>query len=226
MSGNGFFYKDIMMKIRQKPAEQVWIAFQQEFNLSNRQLAQFQRYEELLSLRNKEFNLTAIRELSGIVRQHFIDSLELKNALDLTTITTICDIGTGAGFPALPLKILYPHLRVILIEVTKKKQLFLREIIDQLSLDHVEIYEHDWRTFIRTTEYSVDVFVTRAAIDELELCKAFRPACFYKNASIVYWVTDSWEPHKKITELNLIRKYMPYRLGHKKRQLVFLGFEH
>lgn len=211
------------MKIRQKPAERVWEEFQQEFDLSGRQLAQFQRYEELLSQRNKEFNLTAIRDLSGIVRQHFADSLALSEAMDLTTVATLCDIGSGAGFPALPLKILFPHLAIVLIEVTKKKQQFLLEVIDQLGLDKVEIYEHDWRTFIRTTEYPVDIFVTRAAIDELELSKAYRPACFYKNTTMVYWVTDPWEPHKKIVELDLIRKYVPYKLGQKKRQLAFFG---
>lgn len=212
-----------MMKIRQKPAERVWQEFQQEFNLSDRQLAQFQRYEDLLSQRNKEFNLTAIRDLSGIVRQHFADSLALGKAADLSAVRALCDIGTGAGFPALPLKILFPHLNLVLIEVTKKKQQFLLEVIDQLSLDNVEIYDHDWRTFIRTTEYPVDIFVTRAAVDELELSKAFRPACFYKNTAMVYWVTDPWEPHKKIVELDLIRKYFPYKLGQKKRQLAFLG---
>lgn len=211
------------MKVKLKPAERVWEDFQQEFGLSGRQLAQFQRYEELLSQRNKDFNLTAITDLSGIVRQHFADSLALKNFMDLSTVRSICDIGTGAGFPVLPLKIMYPHLQVVLIEVTKKKQQFLLEVIEQLSLDDVEICDLDWRTFLRTTEHQVDLFVTRAAIDELELCKAFRPACFYKNATIVYWVTDTWEPHKKVVELNLIRKYEPYKLGHKKRQLAFLG---
>ncbi len=211
------------MKVKQKPAERIWEDFQKECNLSERKLAQFQRYEELLSQRNKEFNLTAIHDLSGIVRQHFIDSLALKNFTDLTTVKMICDIGSGAGFPALPLKIMYPHLQVILIEVTKKKQLFLREVIEQLSLSDIEIYEHDWRTFLRTTESNVDLFLTRAAIDELELIKAFRPACFYKKTSLVYWVTDQWQPHKKVVELNLLRKLAPYKLGHKNRQLVFFG---
>ncbi len=214
-----------MMKLRLKPADRIWEDFQQEFGLSDRQLAQFQRYEEILSQRNQEFNLTAITDLSGIVRQHFADSLALKSFMDLTTVNTICDIGTGAGFPALPLKIMFPHLNVVLIEVTKKKQQFLIEVIEQLGLENIEIYDCDWRTFLRITEYPVDVFVTRAAIDELELCKAFRPACFYNKSTIVYWVTDPWEPHKKLVGMNLIRKYEQYKLAHKKRQLAFLGLE-
>ncbi len=212
-----------MMKIRLKPAERVWEDFQKEFGLSDRQLTQFQRYEEILSQRNMEFNLTAITDLSGIVRQHYADSLALKNFMDLTTVNTICDIGTGAGFPALPLKIIFPHLNVILIEVTKKKQQFLLEIIEQLSLENVTICDLDWRTFIRTTEHSVDLFVTRAAVDELELCKAFRAAGHYRNATIAYWVTDPWEPSKKIVDMNLIRRYGQYKLSVKKRQIAFLA---
>lgn len=211
------------MKLKQKPAERVWEDFQQEFALTDKQLGQFQRYEELLSKRNQEFNLTAIRDLSGIVRQHFADSLALKNFQDMSTVKTICDIGAGAGFPSLPLKILFPHLNVILIEVTKKKQQFLMEVIEQLGLESVEIYEHDWRTFLRTTESEVEFFVTRAAIDELELCKAFRPAGYYKNTQIIYWATEQWEPHKKIVELGLVRREEHYVLGNKKRKLVFLG---
>lgn len=211
------------MKIKQKPAERVWQDFQEECNLSDHQLAQFQRYAELLERRNKEFNLTAIRDLSGIVRQHFVDSLSLVRFIDLSSYKVIADIGSGAGFPGLPLKIFYPHLKVILIEVTKKKQQFLQEVIDQLGLTDVEIYEYDWRTFLRTSEYPVELFVTRAAIDELELSKAFRPACCYNKAHLVYWVTNLWEPHKKIAELDLVRTLHDYKLAHKQRRLAVLG---
>lgn len=209
------------MKIREKPAEKVWQDFQQEAGLTEHQLALFRRYEELLSLRNKEFNLTAIKELSGVVRQHFIDSLALTKAFDLKTVTTICDIGPGAGFPSLPLKILYPHLKIILMEVTQKKRQFLQEVITMLGLEQVELYEHDWRTFIRTTAYHVDLFVTRAAIADLELIKAFRPACFYRTATIIYWAAEQWQPHKKVAPF--VKRDFAYRLGHKNRRLIFLG---
>ncbi|KKQ49280.1 MAG: Ribosomal RNA small subunit methyltransferase G [candidate division TM6 bacterium GW2011_GWF2_38_10] len=213
------------MKIKQKPAERVWQDFQQECGLSDLQLAQFQRYEDLLSRRNQEFNLTAITDLSGIVRQHFVDSLALGKFIDMNQHKVIADIGSGAGFPGLPLKIMFPHLRVILIEVTKKKQQFLLEVIEQLGLTDVEIYDLDWRTFLRTTEYPVDMFVTRAAIDELELCKAFRPACVYNNALMVYWVTQQWEAHKKVIELDLVRATHDYKLGNKHRRLAVMGLK-
>lgn len=209
-----------MKTIRQKPAERVWADLQESLGLSDQTLGQFQQYAELLMQRNQEINLTAIEDLSGIVRQHFLDSVALRDAVDMTKVTTICDVGTGAGFPALPLKILFPHLKVILIEVTKKKQQFLADVIKALGLDDVQLCDMDWRTFLRTTQHDIDLFVTRAALDEVELCRAFRASCPYRNATVVYWVTDLWEPDQKVTPY--LSQLVPYKLGKKLRKLAFL----
>ena len=209
-----------MKTLRQKPAEKVWADFQAELGLSDQQCEQFQKYAELLMARNQEINLTAIDDLSGIVRQHFIDSLALRNAIDLRTITSLCDVGSGAGFPGLPLKIMFPHLKVTLIEVTKKKQLFLTEVIQALCLENVEVCDLDWRTFLRTTEYAIDLFVSRAALDEVELARAFRASCHYRNATVVYWVTDLWEVSLKIA--SYVKQLVVYKLGKKMRKLAFL----
>jgi 16S rRNA (guanine527-N7)-methyltransferase len=209
------------MKVRLKPEEKVWSDFQELEKLTDQQVELFKMYERYLSKCNEEFNLTAIKDLSGIVRQHFQDSLALSKFVDLSTIKTICDIGTGAGFPAIPLKILFPHLRVILIEVTKKKVQFLTDLVNLLELSNVEVCELDWRTFLRKTEFEIDLFVTRAAIDELELARAFKPACFYNKSTIVYWATQEWESHPKVH--NLVKRTESYKLGHKHRKLVFLA---
>ncbi|MFA6527545.1 MAG: 16S rRNA (guanine(527)-N(7))-methyltransferase RsmG [Candidatus Babeliales bacterium] len=209
-----------MKPVRQKPAEKVWADLQTDLGLSDLHIGQFQKYAELLMARNQEINLTAIEDLSGIVRQHFIDSVALRDAIDLTTITSICDVGTGAGFPGLPLKILFPHLKVTLIEVTKKKQQFLTEVIQMLGLENVEICDVDWRTFLRTTQHEIDLFVTRAALDEVELTRAFRASCPYRNATIVYWVTDVWEPNPKVA--GYVKQLVTYKLAKKIRKLAFL----
>jgi 16S rRNA (guanine(527)-N(7))-methyltransferase RsmG len=209
------------MKIKQKPVDKVWADFQEELTLTDEQIHQFQAYASILLQRNEEFNLTAIRDLSGVLRQHFQDSLALREFVDLKSISTICDVGAGAGFPALPLKILFPHLKVILIEVTKKKQKFLSEVIAILGIENVEICDLDWRTFLRTTAFDVDLFVTRAALDDLELSRAFRASCPYNKKSIVYWISEEWESHPKVVDL--VKNIYHYKLGKKNRRLAVLS---
>ena len=144
----------------------------------------------------------------------------MQNFIDLKTVTTICDIGSGPGFPGLPLKILFPHLKVILLEVTKKKQQFLSEVVALLGLENVEICDLDWRTFVRTTSFDIDLFVTRAALNETELTRAFRATCPYNKSTIVYWVSEEWEVIPKFADL--VTKIETYKLGKKTRRLAFL----
>ncbi len=209
------------MKIRQKPAEKVWAEFQEDVKPTKEQLLQFQRYAAYLLECNEFFNITAHTELSGVVRQHFEDSLALAGFIDLTTITSVADIGTGGGFPGIPLKIMFPHLKVVLLEVNKKKQGFLADVIKILGLTDIEICAVDWRTFLRTTDYKIDLFVTRAALEDLELIRVFKPACHYNTATLAYWASKDWEPHPKAQPF--IQRTETYRLGHKERKLIFMG---
>ena len=78
--------------------------------LSDKQIAQFNLYYELLTAKNKVMNLTAITEYNDVVKKHFIDSMMISRVLDIKKINSLCDVGTGAGFPGIPLKIVYPHL--------------------------------------------------------------------------------------------------------------------
>ncbi|MBY0353511.1 16S rRNA (guanine(527)-N(7))-methyltransferase RsmG [Candidatus Babeliales bacterium] len=204
-----------------RSAETIWPDFAKTEKLSDHQLSQFQRYEALLSERNKETNLTAIKDLLGIVRQHFQDSLILRKFVDLDAISSIADVGTGAGFPAIPLKILFPHLKVVLIEVNKKKQAYLADLISILELENVEICDLDWRTFLRKTSGKIDLFVTRAAIEESELCRMFKPSCEHKNATLVYWAAELWECNKFVA--HLVKRTENYKMGQRNRKLIFFG---
>jgi len=209
------------MKTHQKPAEKVWPEFIELYQPNDAQLEQFKRYAAYLLECNQNFNLTAVQDLSGVVRSHFEDSLAVSKFFDMKTVSTIADIGTGAGFPGLPLKIMFPHLKVILIEVTRKKQEFLADVIRILGLTDVEICGLDWRTFVKTAEYPVDLFVTRAALDEVELSRIFRPACRFNKATLAYWASKDWECHKKVEPL--VKRMESYRVGHKDRRLAFLS---
>ena len=208
-------------KIKEKPHQKLWDEFQKSENLTVDQIEMFKKYEALLTEWNKQFNLTAIHNLGGVIRQHFVDSLVLRNLMDLKKVKTMADVGTGAGFPSLPLKIMYPHLKLILIEVNKKKQNFLAELIKILELENVEVCDLDWRTFLRTTSADNDLFVTKAAMDELELCRMFKPACPYKKATLVYWASEEWQPLPKAEKF--VKELKPYSLGKKRRKLAFMA---
>lgn len=209
-----------MTKTREKPSDKVWADFKEQENLTDEQLEKFQKYAKMLMQWNKDINLTAITNLSGIVRQHFCDSIALRKFVDFKTIKSIADVGSGAGFPGIPLKILFPNLKVYLIEVTKKKQSFLEAIIDGLDLEDIEVVDLDWRTFLRNTDLNIDMFITRAAFDDYELCRMFRANCAYKDSKLVYWGTSNWEPHKKNEKY--LKDVKEYKVGKKDRKFFFL----
>jgi 16S rRNA (guanine527-N7)-methyltransferase len=208
-----------MKKTREKPVQRVWEDFKNKEKLTDTQIQMFTLYATMLSDWNKTMNLTAIKDLSGVVRQHFRDSLVLRRFVDLTKINTLVDIGTGAGFPAIPLKIVFPELPMFLIEVNKKKIAFLKFLIEELDLHEIQVVDLDWRTFLRKTEADVDLFVTRAAMGDVELCRMFKPASPYNNATLVYWASIDWQPHPKVEPL--VREIKEYKIGKKLRKLVF-----
>nr|WP_089939298.1 16S rRNA (guanine(527)-N(7))-methyltransferase RsmG [Convivina intestini] len=109
--------------------------------LSQQQENQFERYFELLVETNKLYNLTAITERNDVYLKHFYDSLTLAiyvRGLARTDISLI-DVGTGAGFPSLPLKILFPDLKITMIEALNKRVSFLKKVIEELNLDGVTV---------------------------------------------------------------------------------------
>lgn len=107
-------------------------------SLSQRQLAALQRYESELLEWNQRMNLTAIRDSEGIRTKHFLDSFTCVLAWRDKPPDRLIDIGTGAGFPGLPLKILYPSMRLTLVDSVGKKIDFCKHIVQTLSLDKVE----------------------------------------------------------------------------------------
>jgi len=105
------------------------------FSLTTHQAAQFDRYRDELLRWNARMNLTAITDENEVIHKHFLDSLSVLEHITLKKGDTVIDIGTGAGFPGIVLKIYVPDIRLTLVEASKKKGSFLKFLIPQLNLD-------------------------------------------------------------------------------------------
>lgn len=132
------------------------------YNLQEEQLEQFFTYKELLIEWNKKMNLTAIEQEEDIITKHFIDSLSIASYIPDTT--KIIDIGTGAGFPGIPLKILKKDLSITLLDSLNKRITFLEEVIRNLSLENIQAVHARAEELAHKEEYreQYDIAVSRA----------------------------------------------------------------
>ena len=133
-------------------------------SLTEQMYQQFDKYYEILVEWNKVMNLTGITEYEEVNEKHFVDSLSIVNIQDLKNIESVIDIGTGAGFPGIPLKIAFPHLRITLLDSLNKRIKFLNEVIDQLGLQDIETIHGRAEDFAKQKKYreSYDLCVSRA----------------------------------------------------------------
>lgn len=119
------------------------------------------RYADLLAEKNQVMNLTAITDPAGVARLHFLDSAALLALEDLRG-KRVVDVGTGAGFPGLPLKILEPSIRLTLLDAQRKRVDFLREVCEELGLEDVECVHSRAEDFAGTRREGFDLAVSRA----------------------------------------------------------------
>ena len=121
--------------------ENVVRAAQELFNvhITGRQVVALLTYEKELLDWNQKFNLTAIRDVESIRTKHFLDSFSCVLAWKANPPASLIDVGTGAGFPGIPIKILYPNMKLTLVESVGKKAKFCEHIVRVLGLDHVEV---------------------------------------------------------------------------------------
>ena len=132
--------------------------------LSDKQISQFIKYYEMLVEKNKVMNLTAITEYEDVIIKHFADSLLSYKVIDLSNVDSLIDVGTGAGFPGIPLKIVFPQMKITLLDSLKKRINFLNEVIDELGLENVECIHGRAEDFGHDAEYreQYDLCVSRA----------------------------------------------------------------
>lgn len=195
-----------------------------EFDLtvSEKQIEQFIIYYELLTEWNSFMNLTAITEFDEVIKKHFVDSVSLVRAIfDIKEKEyTLIDVGTGAGFPGIPLKIMFPNLNVVLLDSLNKRVSFLNEVIEKLELTDIKAFHGRAEDFAKKKEFRecFDYCVSRAVANLATLSEYCLPfvkteGCFisYKSEKI----TEEYESAKEAIKilggknLNQVEFYLP-----------------
>ena len=133
-------------------------------SLTDRQYEQFDQYYDILVEWNKVMNLTGITEYEEVNEKHFLDSLSIVKSCDMTKVSSLIDVGTGAGFPGIPLKIVFPEIKVVLLDSLNKRIRFLNEIIAKLGLNGIETIHGRAEDFAKKADYreKFDLCVSRA----------------------------------------------------------------
>lgn len=175
---------------------------QLHIELSEKQMEQFLQYYEMLVEKNKVMNLTAITEFDEVVEKHFLDSVSLTQQLDLHQPLKVLDLGTGAGFPGIPLKIVFPELEITLMDSLNKRVLFLQDVISSLQLENIEAVHGRAEEAARNKKYreSFDLCVSRAVANISTLSEYCLPFVKVGGSFISYkssTIEDELEDGKK-----------------------------
>lgn len=129
---------------------------------TKKQDEQLAKYYEMLVTWNEKMNLTAITAHDDVYLKHFYDSLTPAAYFDYTSIKTLCDVGAGAGFPSIVLKIFFPHLQLTIVEALEKRLTFLRALIAEIGLEDVTLVHERAEIFAQTHRETFDAVTARA----------------------------------------------------------------
>lgn len=165
-------------------------------NLSIKKQEQLEEYYKLLIEYNSHTNLTAITAKEDVNLKHFYDSLCIIKIIDLNKDIKLCDIGTGAGFPGLVLKIVFPNLNITLIDSTRKKTIFLEEVIKKLDLKDIKVVTSRIEDYARSHEEEFDI-VTARAVAKLNVLLELSTKMIKVKGSFIAMKADAEEELKE-----------------------------
>ncbi len=142
----------------------LWLSQMNELgiNLSDNQLSQLEIFFKMLIEKNKVMNLTAITEKKEVYYKHFYDSASIIKIIDLNKLNNLCDFGSGAGFPGIILGILFPNLKITLVEAQLKRVNFLNEVIEKLNLKNIKAIHSRIEDYVIKHVEEYDVMTARA----------------------------------------------------------------
>ena len=156
--------------------------------ITNYQLQQFSQYYKMLIEKNKVMNLTAITQWDEVIVKHFLDSLLLVHTVPMQQIKNLIDVGTGAGFPGIPIKIMYPEIEITLLDSLNKRINFLNEVITELALNKITAIHGRAEDFGKEEQYrqKYDLCVSRAVANLSTLSEYCLPFVKVKGKFISY----------------------------------------
>lgn len=170
-------------------------------DINDKQVEQFLKYYEMIIETNKVMNLTSIVELDEVIIKHFIDSLLSVKTIEINKFKTMIDVGTGAGFPGIPLKIMFPDLKVTLLDSLNKRLKFLDSVIKELGLDNINTIHGRAEDIGRNENYreKYDLCVSRAVANLTTLSEYCVPF-IQKGGTFISYKSQFSEEEKQEAE--------------------------
>lgn len=200
-----------------------------EIKLNKEQIHQLWTYHNLLRARNTDQELTRIIGFEPIIIKHYVDCMIVGKFLELPS--PLVDVGTGAGFPGIPLKIRYPHLKITLAEPRPKRIAFLKEVIHTLKLKNVDVFEH--KVVSRSFKTPVKGVITRA-VETIDKTMLRTSGCLEIGGKLVFLKGPAVDPEisevrKRFGDyfkLTLDKRYELPFTKHSRRLVVFEKLKH
>lgn len=205
---------------------------EQNIKINEYQLNQFDKYYNLLVEWNKKMNLTAITEKEDVYLKHFFDSISSSFHFDFTQVESVCDVGAGAGFPSIPLKICYPHLKITIVDSLNKRITFLENLAKELRLENVNFVHARAEDFGQNKKYreTYDLVTARAVARTNVLSEYCLPLCKIKGHFIAMKGAlaseELQEANKAITTLGgELKEELTFNLPHENSERSIIIIE-